>query len=123
VNVDFYTETEAELAMWLKMLRGTVILGDFAQDFELLDEIDSGSEAKIYRARERATQNEVVVKRIDKSNLWKHEHGVDQIINSMKFHRNLRHPRILSLDYVYEDATDIYMVMEYVRGGNLRERI
>jgi serine/threonine protein kinase len=41
----------------------------------------------------------------------------------MKYHRMLNHPRVVNLDYVYEDSDEIYLVMEYVRAGSLLQRI
>ncbi|CAG9324567.1 unnamed protein product [Blepharisma stoltei] len=47
----------------------------------------------------------------------------DQFKNEVEIMRKLNHPRVLGLHYLYESSNDIKLVCDYVKGGDLTQRM
>ncbi|XP_028769726.1 CBL-interacting serine/threonine-protein kinase 12-like [Neltuma alba] len=81
-----------------------------------------GTFAKVYYARNIKTDEEVAIKIIDKEKILK---GglVAHIKREISILRRVRHPNIVQLFEVMATKTKIYFVMEYVRGGELFNKV
>ena len=56
-------------------------------------------------------------------NHFEKPNGKEAIINEIGVLRQLDHPNILKLHAVFETENSIYMVMDLLEGGHLRDRI
>nr|XP_020820005.1 LOW QUALITY PROTEIN: serine/threonine-protein kinase DCLK3 [Phascolarctos cinereus] len=82
--------------------------------------IGDGNFAVVKECRHLHSQRDYAMKIIDKSKLK----GKEDIVDSEIFIiRSLSHPNIVELHEVYETATEIYLILEYVRGGDLFDAI
>jgi tRNA A-37 threonylcarbamoyl transferase component Bud32 len=91
--------------------------------YELLGEIGHGGMATVFRARDRRLGREVAIKLI-------HRHLRDNPEVAERFAREatavakLRHPNIVEVfDVSDDDEPERYLVVEFVRGMTLRERL
>lgn len=91
-------------------------LSRFADDYELREELGSGSYSVCRRCIHKATRQEAAVKIIAKAKRDPTEE-VEILL------RYSHHPNIVSLRDVYEDADSVYLVLELCQGGELLERI
>lgn len=84
----------------------------------LRETIGTGAYGKVKLATHRQTGHKVAVKiiRLEKLSNPKSLLKVRREINNLK---SLRHPHIIRLHDVVSTPTDIFMVMEYVPGGEL----
>ncbi|KAM6169235.1 serine/threonine-protein kinase DCLK3 [Rhynchocyon petersi] len=82
--------------------------------------LGDGNFAVVKGCRHRESGQAYAMKIIDKSKLKGKEDMVDSEIVIM---RSLSHPNIVQLHEVYETDTEIYLIMEYVRGGDLFDAI
>ena len=48
------------------------------------------------------------------------DNSIDSIISEFKILRKLRHPLITNLYYSFQDKDNIYLILDYLSGGNLR---
>jgi 5'-AMP-activated protein kinase catalytic alpha subunit len=100
------TETQAES----KPTRlGQYILGDT---------LGHGSFGKVKLAKHEITQHTVAVKIMNKEKIEQQKMDA-KIVREIKILKLLQHPHIIRLYEVIETPTDIFLVMEYVSGGEL----
>lgn len=86
--------------------------------------LGQGNFAKVYHASSIQTGESVAIKVIDKGKIVKVGSGmVDQIKREIFVMRLVRHPNIVRLYEVMANKAKIYLVMEYVRGGELFHRV
>ncbi|KAJ8761361.1 hypothetical protein K2173_001490 [Erythroxylum novogranatense] len=81
-----------------------------------------GTFAKVYHARNVKTNESVAIKVIDKEKILK---GglIAHIKREISILRRVRHPNIVQLFEVMATKAKIYFVMEYVRGGELFNKV
>ncbi|XP_059664270.1 CBL-interacting serine/threonine-protein kinase 12-like [Cornus florida] len=84
--------------------------------------LGQGTFAKVYQARNIKTNEIVAIKVIDKEKILK---GglIAHIKREISILRRLRHPNIVQLFEVMATKTKIYFVMEYVKGGELFNKV
>ncbi|XP_076313423.1 twitchin-like isoform X2 [Tachypleus tridentatus] len=91
----------------------------FYEHFDLKEEVGKGRFGTVYRCIEKSTGIERAAKivRCVKS---KDKEKVREEINVMN---KLRHPKLLQLTAAYENTKETVLVMEYISGGELFERV
>jgi serine/threonine protein kinase len=88
--------------------------------YELKDVIGYGSTSTCHRCVRKSDMAEFACKVIDKRQVEVKFSGLlDQFYVEIKVLQLLKHPHIIHLEDVYETADRIYMVMEYMQGGEL----
>ncbi len=97
------------------------MIGTSVDRYKIVEELGHGGMSVVYRGVDTTLDRDVAVKVL-------HDHLAKKAESRRRFHREakaiarLRHPNILSIyDYSAEDADRSYIVMEYVKGWNLRE--
>jgi 5'-AMP-activated protein kinase catalytic alpha subunit len=90
--------------------------------FEIGKLLGHGSFAKVYQAKNVKTNEIVAIKVIDKEKIMK---GglISHIKNEISILRRVRHPNIVQLFEVMATKSKIYFVMEYVKGGELFNKV
>ncbi|MBA0811024.1 hypothetical protein Gohar_002962, partial [Gossypium harknessii] len=98
--------------------KGTVLM----QRFEVGRLLGQGTFAKVYQARNLRTGECCAIKTIDKEKIMK---GglIDQIKREISVMRLVKHPNVVRLYEVMASKSKIYFVMEYVKGGELFNKI
>lgn len=86
--------------------------------YEIGKILGQGNFAKVYHGRNMETNESVAIKVIKKERLKK-ERLVKQIKREVSVMRLVRHPHIVELKEVMATKTKIFMVVEYVKGGEL----
>lgn len=99
-------------------IKPNVLLGKY----ELGKLLGQGTFAKVYHARNVKTGESVAIKVMDKAKIMK-VGMMDQIKREISVMRLVRHPNIAELYEVMASKTKIYFVMEYVRGGELFNKV
>ncbi|OWM81644.1 CBL-interacting protein kinase 2-like [Punica granatum] len=99
-------------------LKGSVLM----QRYELGRLLGQGTFAKVYHARNLKTGTSVAIKIVDKDKVLK-VGLIDQIKREISVMRLVRHPNVVELYEVMATKTKIYFVMEYVKGGELFNKV
>lgn len=91
----------------------------FPARYELLEELGKGRYGVVHRVTERATGHALAAKviRTIKAKDRQQVHDEVAIMNL------LRHPKLLQLQAAFEGPREMIMVMEYISGGELFERV
>ncbi|XP_021769439.1 CBL-interacting serine/threonine-protein kinase 25-like [Chenopodium quinoa] len=99
-------------------MEGKVLFGKY----ELLKLLGEGNFGKVYKAKNITTDEIVAIKMINKDEVKKH--GMfEQVKKEISVMRLVKHPNIVELKEVMATKTKIYLVMEYVGGGDLYTKI
>uniref|UniRef100_A0A0A9FEJ6 non-specific serine/threonine protein kinase n=1 Tax=Arundo donax TaxID=35708 RepID=A0A0A9FEJ6_ARUDO len=98
--------------------KGNVLM----QKYEMGKLLGQGTFAKVYHARNTKTKESVAIKVIDKEKVMK-VGLIDQIKREISVMKLVRHPNIVRLYEVMATKTKIYFVLEYVRGGELFNKV
>lgn len=92
------------------------------QRYELGRLLGKGTFAKVYYARNLESGQSVAMKIIDKEKVL--EVGlIEQIKREISVMRLVRHPNVVQLYEVMASKTKIYFAMEYVKGGELFDKV
>ncbi|KAL2478616.1 CBL-interacting serine/threonine-protein kinase 9 [Forsythia ovata] len=90
--------------------------------YELGRTLGEGSFAKVKFARNTETGDSVAIKIIDRDCVLHHK-MVEQIKREISTMKMIKHPNVLNLFEVMASKTKIYIVLEYVDGGELFDKI
>lgn len=90
--------------------------------YEMGRVLGHGNFAKVYHGRNLATNESVAIKVIKKEKLKK-ERLVKQIKREVSVMKLVRHPHIVELKEVMATKGKIFLVMEYVKGGELFSKV
>ena len=81
-----------------------------------------GTFAKVYQARSRKTDEIIAIKAMYKGKILTIE-MMEQIKREISIMSLVWHPNIVRLYEVMATKSNIYIIMEYVKGGQLFERV
>ncbi|XP_050381443.1 CBL-interacting serine/threonine-protein kinase 24-like isoform X2 [Argentina anserina] len=90
--------------------------------YEVGRTIGEGTFAKVKFARNADTGESVAMKVLAKSTILRHR-MVDQIKREISIMKIVRHPNIVRLHEVLAGRTKIYIILEFVTGGELYDKI
>ncbi|KAL5772210.1 hypothetical protein ACOSP7_011811 [Xanthoceras sorbifolium] len=98
--------------------KGTILM----HRYELGRLLGQGTFAKVYHARNLKSGESVAIKIIDKEKILK-VGLIEQIKREISVMHLVRHPNVVQLYEVMASKTKIYFAMEYVRGGELFNKV
>ena len=102
-----------------RILSDSLDVSSFKQRYEMVAEVGSGSFSSVWKTRNKETGTVMATKIINK----RCEAARFMIQNEYTALRILKHPNIVQLYSTYEDDQNVYMVLEYVAGVNVTERL
>lgn len=94
--------------------------GDVWARYEKLRELGSGMFGTAILVKQKYTAEECVVKAVRKSRV---QIPVEDVEREILMLRQLDHPHVVRLRRWYEDKASIYLVMDYLQGGSLKDKI
>lgn len=94
----------------------------FAERFEALEQLGAGGMGEVKKARDRKLQRIVAVKRL-KGSLASDHSLLERFLRESQFAALLNHPHLISLHDILRDDDGPYLVLEYVEGESLAERL
>ncbi|RKP07476.1 molecular mechanism For the regulation of protein kinase B Akt By hydrophobic motif phosphorylation, partial [Thamnocephalis sphaerospora] len=94
-------------------------------DFELCRVLGRGSMGKVFLARDTSTRNYYALKTIAKHRLLEHQelqHARSErdILATLA---RIRHPYLIRLLYSFQDEDQLYLVLDYHRGGDIASEL
>ncbi|XP_028092738.1 CBL-interacting serine/threonine-protein kinase 9-like [Camellia sinensis] len=90
--------------------------------YEIGKTLGEGSFAKVKYAKNTETGDSVAIKIIDRDRVLRHK-ILSQIKREISTMKLIKHPNVLKLIEVMASKTKIYIVLEYVGGGELFDKI
>ncbi|XP_015681906.1 death-associated protein kinase 3 [Protobothrops mucrosquamatus] len=89
--------------------------------YDMEEELGSGQFAIVRKCREKKTGLEYAAKFIKKRRLSSSRRGVsrEEIQREVNILREIQHPNIITLHDIFENKTDVVLILELVSGGEL----
>ena len=91
--------------------------------YEIINFIKDGSSSKIYLAKSQYTNENVVIKALNKSSFQKNLDDLLLITKQIETLKILKHRNIVTLYEIYESQNYIYLITEYCSGKDLIDKI
>jgi hypothetical protein len=114
----FLTQTEDARTNWVDNLKKAIGYHSFLDYYTVQDDIDEGRFGKVKLGIHKSTGQKVAIKVIKKDELKETELELQK--NELDLMKLFRHPNIVRLLDHFENDTYLYIVMEYLSGGNLK---
>lgn len=93
-------------------------------DYELREELGSGSIGKVYRAIERTTDKAFAAKIISTRQFaFERSFSASDLLQEARMLRNVSHPAIVTVRDAYSEDASFAIIMQLVEGGDLFDRI
>lgn len=90
--------------------------------YEIGRTIGEGTFAKVKFAQNTETGESVAMKVLDRNTILKHK-MIEQIKREISIMKLVRHPHVVRLHEVLASRTKIYIILEYITGGELFDKI
>ena len=81
--------------------------------YHIFNEIGSGKNSQVFKGRQKKTVTYVAVKRVEKGQMSK-------VVNEVQMMHALRHPHALKFFDWYETRNNLWLILEYCSGGDLK---
>ncbi|KJH44068.1 kinase domain protein [Dictyocaulus viviparus] len=102
----------------LEELQQIVNQGDPLQKYEIKLQIGVGASGAVYVANRKDTNDVVAVKRM----AFKTQPKKEMLLTEIKVMKQFRHPNVVNyIESYLVDADDLWVVMDYLEGGNLTD--
>jgi len=84
--------------------------------------IGKGGFGKVWRVELKKTKESYAMKEMSKARILSKK-SVNSVINERKLLSYLKHPYIVNMQYAFQDRENLYLVMDLMKGGDLRFHI
>ena len=123
--LQFYHTEQAEINKWIHALKDTVIMLDIKDEFMLGPLLGKGNFAKVHSCTRKKDPKEIkyALKTIEKSGIKECKRNITSVLQEIDILRELKHSFVIELHEVYESTKYIHLVLSYLDGGELFERI
>ncbi len=116
---NYYSKERSNAKEWTQQLRKYIGYQNFFDFYEMIDDLDEGHFGVVKLGIHSKTKQKVAIKILHKKKMKEKEIGLMQReIDIMKMSK---HPNIVRFLDHFENSEYIFIVMEYIQGGNLRD--
>jgi hypothetical protein len=113
----YYLDNKLEQKKWIKDLREIVGYENLDEEYELKNDLGKGKFGLVKLAIHKKTNRKVAIKLIGKKDIEYSD--LEMIKNEIEILKVCQHPNILKLYDVFENSSYIYLITEYLEGGDL----
>ncbi|CAK78483.1 unnamed protein product (macronuclear) [Paramecium tetraurelia] len=111
------------ISTWKNYLSKYTVQRNFYKKYQVLKMIGKGSHAKVYKI-ERIKDSSIFAVKIFKSEkLISKDKGIDSILKEIDIMRKLDNKNVLQLHEIFEDENNVYLIVDYLQGGELLKQI
>lgn len=113
----YYCETQTECLNWVTSLWKVTNFRDITEYYDIFEKLGKGQFGEVKLGIDKNTNAKVAIKVINKTVLKQHE--AEAIRLEAEILSKCKHPNIVSLIDKFETCDTIYLVLEYLSGGDL----
>ncbi|CAD8100157.1 unnamed protein product [Paramecium sonneborni] len=111
------------IVKWKKYLSKYTIQRNFYKNYDVLRMIGRGSNAKVYKVERISDSSIFAVKIFKLEKLTKKDKELESLLKEIDIMRKLDNKNVLQLHEVFEDDDNVYLVIDYLQGGELLKQI
>jgi len=115
----FYAKTQEDREVWIEALQEAIGYSNLFNFYDIKGLLGKGSFAEVRAAVHRFAKKNVAVKILKKNSMT--ERQIERARSEIETLKICQHIHIMQLYEVFENADYIYLVLEYLNGGNLFE--
>eukprot|EP01012_Entosiphon_sulcatum_P034724 TRINITY_DN4409_c0_g1_i1.p1 TRINITY_DN4409_c0_g1~~TRINITY_DN4409_c0_g1_i1.p1 ORF type:complete len:469 (-),score=97.33 TRINITY_DN4409_c0_g1_i1:51-1391(-) len=114
----FRASSPVEKAQWMQAIQAATAKSKVGMsDFQLICFIGEGGWGKVFKVKVKATQQVFAMKVIEKEKLRKGA-DIEATLAEKSFLQEFDHPFIVHLHYTFQTTDKLFMVMDYLAGGD-----
>lgn len=117
----FYCTSLSSYNSWISKLKRVCVSADFEADYSFGVLLGRGGFSKVYLGIRRKDGAKRAIKIVKKKRLSQSTRML--LIKEIEIMRRIEHPRIIKFYAAYETDSAIYLVTEYIEGGELLQRV
>ena len=121
IFTDLWTKDASVFREWEKHLSKIMVLANFHEKYNTIRLIGKGSFAKVYMIEDKITKEKFALKAFNKERILSKKEGKPALMNEVSILRMLDHPNIMKLLEIHESKNSVYLVLELLEGGTLRD--
>lgn len=87
--------------------------------FSVLQAIGKGGFGKVWKVEVKKTRQVFAMKEMSKVKII-NKKSVTSVMNEKEFLAKLTHPFLVNMTYAFQDREHLYLIMDYLDGGDLR---
>ena len=114
---EYYTKTKEEAELWIKKFKEAMKYRNIYDHYTFLDHLGNGSYGNVVLGRDEKTKELAAIKIIDKAN--KSQKLLEYIKTEVEIMKFCKHDNIIKFIDYFENADQIFIVQEYLKGGDL----
>ena len=122
-QVSLYSKNEFSIIEWKSKFSKVGIFKNFEKYFTLGKVIGKGKYAQVNLALSIDSQQEYAIKMLDKRKIIMNKRTFESLFDEIEVLKEMDHRNVVKLYSIYESEEQIYLVMEYLSGGELFEHI
>lgn len=84
--------------------------------------VGKGGFGKVWKVHQKKSDRVYAMKEMLKVKIIQKK-SVDSVMNEVDLLRTLKHPFLVNMTYAFQDRENLYLVMDYINGGDLRYHI
>lgn len=101
----------------------TGVIGKRIDQYEILEEIGSGGMGRVYKAQDLSLDRMVAIKVLNLEDASASSNWIHQLRSEAQAAAKINSPNVVTIHQVSEDSDPPYIVMEYVKGRDLRQEL
>jgi calcium-dependent protein kinase len=122
-QTELYARTKEQQEKWISVLKQFCILTNFNVLYHNIKVLGKGRFAEVRWVKRKADNADFAVKTFSKNSLTTADKSQASIINEINIMRKVVQDNIIILYEVHENDSSIFLVLEFLKGGDLHERL
>ena len=119
-----FAKSESEYHDWIAAFTSVMVRNDIHLRFFVEKPIGAGAFAQVFKAQEKSTGKWFAVKGFNKESVLQNSPGINALWNEIQMLRQVKgKSNMLNLYEVHETTNSVYLLTEYLEGGDLSQFI
>ncbi|CAD8208118.1 unnamed protein product [Paramecium octaurelia] len=118
-----WLELYGDVTELFSVLKKQCIQIDFVLKYKVKKLMAKGTFANVFLAENAKTNEQFAIKCFDKNQIQKSSKNLQSLQKELKILRLMRHKQVMTLIETFETVSYVFVVQEYLRGGDLHDYI
>ena len=120
---EFYCKNSLNRENWMRSLARVCVSVNIGSYYKFDKILGKGNFAKVHLAWRKDNNKIFAIKTIEKRKILEHPRNLNSMYLEIQVMRKLNHPNIIKLYEVYENEVYLHLVIEYLKGGEILQRL